>query len=108
MPQGSIMGSTLWNAILVTTHIAEMLERTANPALRMVSEWMEAYGISITPHYSEAVILTKKWVYTRPTLHVQCHVIPVVQTAKYLSVIVNRRRPYARHTETVSERAARP
>lgn len=85
VPQGSVLGSTLWNifydgvlrlglpegasiigfsddlALLVINHTTEGLEANTNQALRVIDDWINRSGLTLAHHKTEAVMLTRKW-----------------------------------------------
>jgi hypothetical protein len=90
VPQGSVLGPTLWNlfydgvlrlplpsgvktlafaddlAVLVTAHNANLAERLMNEALARVDDWMTVNGLEISPEKSECVVLTGKHSFVLP------------------------------------------
>lgn len=90
VPQGSVLGPTLWNmfydgilrlpvdkdvkliafaddvAIVATAHNAELIEQLVNPVLSDVADWMSTNGLALAPEKSECVILTGKHAFRSP------------------------------------------
>lgn len=84
VPQGSVIGSALWNifydnlleleispgvqlvayaddvAVVAREHTGPILEDMMNPALEAVNRWMNNNGLKMSPLKSEAVLLTRK------------------------------------------------
>ncbi|VVC42614.1 Reverse transcriptase domain [Cinara cedri] len=110
VPQGSVIGPLLWNvmyddllridlgdnipghssaelvtfaddvAVVVSGHNTELPEIAANRALEAVSSWMKRNGLTLAAHKTEAVVLTTKRGYQKPTFMVDG--VPVVPKEK--------------------------
>lgn len=101
VPQGSVLGPTLWNLfyncvltldlpesakliafaddleVVAMAHNTELLEDIVNPVLTAVGRWMEGNGLSLAPEKSECVVLTKKKTFREPKFLVDDIQVPV-------------------------------
>lgn len=131
VPQGSVLGPTLWNvfydelltmnwpagvrlvafaddvAILGTAHTGPLLERILNPALNQLSSWMRENGLEIAAQKTEAIILTKKWAYSDPELFIEGHPVPIKKSLKYLGVTLDQRLSFSKHVAIAAESASK-
>jgi len=129
VPQGSVMGPTLWNAIydgllriptppgvsligfaddlavVVSARTGQLIESIANPVLQKISDWMRGHGLALAPQKTEALMLTRKWAYVKPRLNVEGFEVPVVKCTKYLGVYINSGRRFTTHVQKMSTRA---
>jgi len=129
VPQGSVLGPTLWNlfydgvlrlpmpdgikliafaddvAVVAVAHNAELVEGIANPALSTICEWMAENGLRLAPEKSECVVLTKKRAYRDPVLYVDGCPVTVKKAVRYLSVQLDTRLSFGTHAESVSSGA---
>lgn len=126
VPQGSVLGPTLWNffydgvlrlpvhenirliafaddlAVIATAHNSELLEQLLNPVLGDITNWMASNGLTIAPEKSECVILTRKHGLHEPELHINGSVIAVNKTTRYLGVHLDKRLSFIGHTIAAS------
>lgn len=129
VPQGSVLGPTLWNlfyddlldtdmppgaqlvafaddvAVVGTSRTGPSAAALLNPVLETVSSWMRDNGLSVAPHKSEAVVLTGKHVYTEPALHVEGHAVPVKASIRYLGVQLDSRLSFTAHIAAAAKKA---
>lgn len=101
VPQGSVLGPTLWNlfydgilrlpvpngvklvafaddvVLVAVAHNAELMEQLVNPVLCDVARWMSANGLTLASEKSECVILTSKYRFGTLQLEIQGVWIPV-------------------------------
>lgn len=136
VPQGSVLGPILWNvmyddllaldlganhpgyssatlvafaddvAILATGHNTNLLEEAMNGALKTVSEWMKANGLTLSASKTEAVILTSKRGYEEPSFVLDDTVITPMNEIKYLRVQLSRRQGYKSHLIAATTKAS--
>jgi len=129
VPQGSVLGPSLWNvfydsllntdmppgvqlvafaddvAVVGMARTGELAGALMNPALQSIATWMRENGLQLAPQKSECVVLTRKNKYTTPELVVDGHVIPVRPSMKYLGVELDSRLRFTKHVEQASRRA---
>jgi hypothetical protein len=129
VPQGSVLGPSLWNlfyddlldtnmppgaqlvafaddvAVIGTSRTGPSAAALLNPVLETVSSWMRDNGLSVAPHKSEAVVLTGKHVYTEPVLHVEGHAVPVKASIRYLGVQLDTRLSFTAHIAAAAKKA---
>lgn len=129
VPQGSVIGPTLWNiyydsvlrvpmpggvtliayaddlGVIVEKREVELLETIANHALHNITEWMQAKGMRLAPHKTEAVIL----IAGRKTKTIQVNVDGVRvnsrESVRYLGVHLDRNMTMGTHIRKVAEKA---
>jgi len=129
VPQGSVLGPSLWNlfyddlldtdmppgvqlvafaddvAMIGTSRIGLSAAVLLNPALETVNHWMRYNSLTVAPQKSEAVVLTGKYVYIDPVLHVEGHAIPVKPSIRYLGVELDTRLSFTAHIAAASRKA---
>jgi len=131
VPQGSVLGPTLWNvaydsllcmevppgvhlvgfaddlAVVGVAKTGRLLEDRMNQVLEAIDSWMRTKGLELAHHKSEAVLLTKRWAFTPPSLFIGGHQVEIKPSLRYLGVIIDRRLTFAEHVDTVAKKAAR-
>jgi len=124
--QGLVLRPTLWNlfydgilrlpihkdtklvsfaddmAIVIVAHNAEIVERLVNPILADIVKWMTENGLTLVPEKSECIVLTKKYIYSIPQLHVQGLPVPVKRSIRYLGVQLDIRLSFVEHATSVA------
>lgn len=130
VPQGSVLGPTLWNVdyddvlrlelpsgattlayaddlalVRMGTSIKELQEITQD-SLDVIANWMEGKQLRLAPEKTEAVMLLSRRGDENPSLHICQHQIAFSQTAKYLGVHLQRRLSGTQHVRKVTKRAA--
>lgn len=126
VPQGSVLGLTLWNlyydgilclpvnkdvklisfvndvAVVAVVRNAELIEELVNPVLFDVARWISANGLGLAPENSECVILTRKHSVRPPVHHLQGFQVPVKKGIRYLGVQFDTRLSFVKHATTVA------
>jgi len=126
VPQGSVLGPTLWNlfydgvlrlpvpnriklvafaddiAVVAVAHNAELIEQLANPVLSMICEWMTENGLQLAPEKSECVVLTRKYKFRDSVLHINGCTVVVKKAVSYLGVQLDTRLSFGDHVSSVT------
>lgn len=129
VPQGSVIGPALWNvfyddlldrdmpagvqmvafaddvAIIGIARTGDQATELMNPALESVAEWMRDNGLRLAPSKTEAIVLTKKKVFTTPKLTVEGHPVTVRRHMRYLGVELDTRLSFTQHIASASKKA---
>lgn len=130
VPQGSVLGPTLWNvlydgvlglgvpdgvniiayaddlAVVVADAREDGMIRKANLAMEKVDSWMTRNGLSLAPEKTEVVLFSLKK--TRgPGFSLRGVELRPQKTAKYLGVIIDRHLSFGPHIQTVCDKAER-
>lgn len=129
VPQGSVLGPTLWNilydgalrldlpvgvhmvayaddlAIITRSRTIPELEAATGAAIEAVSTWMRQRGLSLAPHKTEAVMWRKRGYHDLPTITVDGHAMTPSRGIRYLGVKLDSNRSFMSHVEEAASRA---
>lgn len=135
VPQGSFLGPLLWNilyddllrlnlgdntpgfssasvvafaddvAVLATGHNTWLLEQAMNKALAVISSWFRGKGLNLAVHKTEAVILTNKRGYDRPSFYLDGRLIDPTEQLRYLGIELSRKLGFKAHLIAAAARA---
>lgn len=129
VPQGSVIGPALWNVfyddlleldmpqgvqliafaddvcVLGIARTGDAATALLNPVLETVSRWMRLNGLELAPAKSEAIVLTRKKIFSNPELFVEGQSIPVKRSLRYLGVELDSRLTFSNHVEQASRKA---
>lgn len=134
VPQGSVIGPLLWNlmydslldvntghnttqssttlvafaddvAVITTGRTTLQLEVATNGALEAVADWMRKNGLELSAHKTEAIILTNKRAYQKPTFILNDFQIEIQEQMRYLGVELHRKLGFSKHIETAAIKA---
>jgi len=121
VPQSSVLGPLLWGimydglftekmpegvtvvgfaddvAIVGRSWRVDHLEDIVNESLCLVHRWMSDHQLKLATHKTEAVMLTRKKGYRRPTFVVGGHQISTKNSLKYLGVEIDFGRQFKVH-----------
>lgn len=131
VPQGSILGPTLWNimydgvfhlplpvgvslvgyaddiAMVVTGRTEHLLMAKANRALIQVDDWLQLHGLELAPEKTEAIIMAGGRRLQHIAFEVNGTLIRPALKLKYLGVWLDHRRSFKVHVEEVCKKSAR-
>lgn len=130
VPQGSVLGPALWNALydgllrtelpteaqlvafaddvalLVTAKRTETLQIAANEALRRVKLWLDNTKLDLAVHKTEAIHFTRRRRQEPPSLMLGGFQVPFVKSIRYLGVHLDAKLNFSVHVEKASAKAA--
>lgn len=131
VPQGSILGPTLWNilydklfdldmpedvtlvgfaddvAMVVKARNETLLMDKANTSLLRVSKWMKRRNLMLAPEKTEAVLLTKKRKMQRIHFFLQGTEVDISPAIKYLGIWLDTKLSFAKHVNETINKAQR-
>jgi len=131
VPQGSILGPTLWNAMydgvlklslprgvkivgsaddVVLSVIGasrEAVEVLAVEAIDAVEYWMREKKLTIAHHKTEVVMISNRKAVQQAQITVGEHTIVSKRVVKHLGVMINNRLSFNSHVDYASEKAAK-
>ncbi|XP_060516767.1 uncharacterized protein LOC132696115 [Cylas formicarius] len=129
VPQGSVLGPTLWNELydglfalempngvtligfaddigmIVVAKNEELLMCNANTALQRVTRWLEQRRLALAPEKTKAVLLTKKRKIGHVVFNVMGSEIGLSDAVKYLGVWLDRKLSFAEHVKRTVQKA---
>lgn len=131
VPQGSVVGPTLWNilydgildldmpegvvlsayaddlAVFIKARSADLIENKAELALHNIIEWMRGKQLEIAPEKTEAALLSGKKHCRALNISIMNARIPIKKEIKYLGVVLDYRLSFGAHIDYVCPRADR-
>lgn len=131
VPQGSVLGPTLWNvlyndllqqeypegvtligfaddiALVATDKNERILMNKINIGLLMVANWMRKNLLDLAPHKTEAVLLTKRRKIPDLTFNLLGNTITPKGSIKYLGIWLDSKLTYTVHVNRIIEKAQR-
>lgn len=129
VPQGSVLGPTLWNvqydsllrmeqpegatligfaddiAAVIVAKGEENLMTTANRVLLRVMNWMEEMGLTLAPEKTEAVLLTTRRNVSPISFRLQHVNISLSSAIKYLGIWLDTKLTFAEQVNRVTKKA---
>lgn len=131
VPQGSVLGPTLWNilyddllrleypegvtligfaddiALVATEKNERVLMNKVNAGLLMIARWMKENLLSLAPQKTEAIILTKKRKLPQISFELLGNVIRPQNKIKYLGIWLDPKLTFAEHVNQTIRKAER-
>jgi Reverse transcriptase (RNA-dependent DNA polymerase)/Endonuclease-reverse transcriptase len=131
VPQGSILGPTLWNlayngvlelnmpegvrsvayaddlALVITAKGELDLENRANEALFMVERWMSQHYLKLAPEKTEAILLIGRKKCRSLDIHLDGHKIEPQKEVRYLGVILDQGLTGSAHVRQATDKASK-
>ncbi|XP_068148345.1 uncharacterized protein [Drosophila tropicalis] len=131
VPQGSVIGPTLWNvmydtvlrldmptdtrivgfvddiAIVTVAKDIQQAEENTNAAVFRILEWMEANSLSIAAHKTEAVLISSRKKVETARIEVAGCSITSKPAIKYLGVMMDHRLTFKAHLQYTADKAAK-
>lgn len=131
VPQGSILGPTLWNvlydgvlrvrlprectplayaddlAVLIKAGTIPLAKMRAEDAYGRINQWTNRHGIALEPTKTEAMIVRGRKRPPEITLDLGGHSCTTTKAAKYLGVWVATNKGYATHAKQAAEKAVK-
>lgn len=93
-------------AVIATGHTTNLLEEAANRTLAAIAGWMEANGLTLAAHKTEAVILTTKRKYaTTPLFTINGIRVNPTEHLKNLGIALTRRLEFRHHIKIATMKA---
>ena len=129
VPQGSVLGPTLWNAmydgvlklelpdkativgyaddiaLVVVDKRLDILEAKCNDAAARVQRWLNNAGLELAVQKTEAVLISARREKKQITLRIGEHEIRSQEAIRYLGVLIDTRLSYKQHLLSVSNKA---
>ena len=131
VPQGSVLGPTLWNimydgifklplpagvtlvgfaddiALVAVAKLKEEISRICNESIDMIHSWLQSVGLNLADHKTEAVLITHHKVKEQFSFCVGDQVITSRDQIKYLGVMIDARLSFKPHLESICAKAAK-
>lgn len=106
MPEGvDLIGFADDVAVVTRSWRVEHLEEVVNKSLGIIYDWMREHWLRLAAHKTEAVMLTRKKGYRRPTFTVGGQRINTQNSIRYLGVEIDSGRRFKVHEQMVGAKA---
>lgn len=131
VPQGSVLGPTLWNiaynevfsldlpegadltgyaddlALTIGAQTVTLLEHRANAALRTINTWLKKQSLELAAQKSESVLITNRYKIGNFKIELEGEQIEIKDAVKYLGVTIDKRLSFTRHIRAATEKASK-
>ncbi|KAL4153093.1 hypothetical protein QTP88_000926 [Uroleucon formosanum] len=130
VPQGSVLGPTLWNilydgllrirfpasitpiafaddiALIATAREAYTLENDLTRAAEPALTWLEETGLKTALQKTEAMVITKKRLHNELAVNVGGHIVLGRNVLKYLGILIDGKLNFNAHAKSASGKAS--
>jgi len=131
VPQGSVIGPTLWNilydgllqtrlppgveylafaddvAIVARARDSIELEQLLSTSAQIVNDWLAKTGLALAEQKCEAMVITKTRTNNDISIRINEHVVTSTKCIKYLGVLIDSGWRFTEHAKTVAAKAGR-
>ncbi|KAL4104344.1 hypothetical protein QTP88_019645 [Uroleucon formosanum] len=131
VPQGSVIGPTLWNvlydgllrtrlpvgveylafaddvALIARANDSIKLEQLLTSSAQVVHSWLTGVGLALAEHKCEAMILTRTRTHNDMRIIINGHQVPSRNCLKYLGLHIDSKGSFNEHAKMVAARAGR-
>lgn len=129
VPQGSVLGPTLWNimynevlklelpkgseligfaddvAVVVTAKFKDEVEFIATEAVSIIQRWMDSMGLELAAHKTEIVLVSSRKRRECASVKIKDTVIESKRAVRYLGVMIDDRLNFKDHIEFMVDKA---
>lgn len=131
VPQGSVIGPTLWNilydgllriplptgvdvlafaddvALVAKANDCIKLQQLLTTAAQKVLNWLTQVGLSLAVHKCEAMIITRTRTHNNMIITIDGHQVPNSKSIKYLGLQIDSKWNFSEHAQLVAAKAGR-
>ena len=131
VPQGSVLGPTLWNimydsllktrlptnvkflafaddvALVATAKDNIALEQMLNTAAEKVHQWLTETGLELSLHKCEAMVITKTRTHNEMNITINGHKVETKNQIKYLGIQLDSKWSFRHHAKETSVKASK-
>lgn len=131
VPQGSVLGPTLWNvlydgllrtllppgveylafaddvALVAKAKDSIRLEQLLTSAVQVVQDWLAQTGLSLSANMCEVMVITNTRTHNELNLVIDCHRVSSSGCIKYLGIHIDNKWRFLEHAKTVAAKASK-